>query len=581
MRLPTLFSLLLSFFVFCIACTNPISKDFVQQVNATLVHERNDTDATRSASSLVNLRGGNDQEKRMLQVIQMIRQAQHDAANDTQTQQETEWLLKRADSLSLQVGYPSLSVWVKSQIGYYYYRLTQLEQALPYFLQASKYIAIPNFQLEIDPVDCLIKNAYYFGNIGDHQLAIDHLEQALLSENIGTKDTAILHYGLGYEYLFLEDTTRAKEYFLAAKAGAQYRDPIRYAKTLGELALIEMSVHNMAEAERLLLNDIKLSEEHHEGRNAMFAQIRLSRLYMDTQRWEEVRVQLDKAENFVVEKDNLLGFQQEIILLKLQLYQHFKEEKLQLSLYQKLREVEEQLKHTDGSEAVKNVKMTLLREQADWNRLVNESKLQKSNLIGIALLMICTLLIILAVSLRISKLRSLRLQHAVFEHKIATIELAKYKSDSRYEQVQHTIQSYRQFIEERNAAIDHLKEEVSKLEIATTNTDVAQREKLEDLLSEHLMSEDNWYRFKRVFVSEYREFYDHVIQQLNGITESQLRIVLLQKIGVSNHEMANLLGVGQESIRKAKQRLRKKYGSHYEDCFDGSTNLATGQYTTQ
>ncbi|PVH26597.1 hypothetical protein [Sphingobacterium corticibacter] len=580
MRLPNLFVLLLSL-IFCVACTEPISKDFVQQVNATLVQERTDPTAAKSASGLAAIKGENPKEEGVLKVIQMIRQAQQEAANQTQTEQETEWLLKRADSLSMQVGYPSLSMWVKSQIGFYYYRLTHLEQALPYFVEASKYLTIPDFEAEIDPVDCLIKQAYFFGNIGDHQLAIGNLEQALSSPSIGAKDTSIIQYSLGYEHYFLEDTTRAKEYFLAAKSGAKDRDPMRYAKSLGEIALIDMQSGNMADAEQLLLEDIKLSELHGDQRNAMFAQIRLGRLYKDTERLAEAQSLIEKADRYVAEKDNLLGFQQEIILLKLELFQHFNDGKAQLALCQKLRQVEEQLKHTDGSDAVKNVKLTLLREQAEWNRLVHESKLQKSNLIGIALLAICTLLIILAVSLRISKLRSLRLQHAVFENKIAAIELAKYKSDNRYEQMQHTIKSYKTFIEERNAAIDHLKEEVSKLESATTRTDVAQREKLEDLLSEHLMSEDNWYRFKRVFMAEYREFYDHVIQQLVGITESQLRIVLLQKIGVSNHEMGNLLGVGQESIRKAKHRLRKKYGSHYEDCFDAWTNITADQYTTQ
>ncbi|MCL7987626.1 hypothetical protein M8998_06715 [Sphingobacterium sp. lm-10] len=562
-----IFILFLLFSLFCFACTDPVGNDFTRKVNHILLEGRNNPNNINSRWIADSLEGLNVKEKRILSVIQKIQRTQQEAATQTQTKTETEWLLKEADSLSTQIGDPSLSVWVKSQIGYYYYHLTQLEKALPYFVEVSKYLAVPNFEPKIDPVDCLLKNAYFFGNIGDHQLAINNLEDALLSQTIGQNDTALLQYALGYHYQIVGDSEKAKTYFLSAKSGAEHRNPIRYAKALGELALLEMNSGNSVNAEDFLLEDINLSKRYGDARNAMFARIRLGKLYIEMQRWEEASAALQKAEAYAATKENLLGFQREIIQLNLLIQQHAGNQEAQLALHHNLREVEEQVKYTDGEDAVMNVKLKLLREESDWSRIIQENKLQKSNLTGIALLFICTLLIILVISLRVSKLKSLRLQQSEFEYKITTIELAKFKSDNRYEQAQLTIQSYLNFIEERNHAIDHLKEELTKLESTTSGDDVEKRQKLQDLLSEHLMTEDNWYRFKRIFIAEYRPFYDYVVGQLTGITESQLRIVLLQKIGVTNHEMANLLGIGQESIRKAKQRLRKKYGDDYEQCF--------------
>ncbi|WP_293300685.1 hypothetical protein [Pedobacter sp. UBA4863] len=48
------------------------------------------------------------------------------------------------------------------------------------------------------------------------------------------------------------------------------------------------------------------------------------------------------------------------------------------------------------------------------------------------------------------------------------------------------------------------------------------------------------------------------------LTESNLRIVLLQKIGLNNAETANLLGITTEAVKKAKQRMRKKYTEKLE-----------------
>ena len=79
------------------------------------------------------------------------------------------------------------------------------------------------------------------------------------------------------------------------------------------------------------------------------------------------------------------------------------------------------------------------------------------------------------------------------------------------------------------------------------------------------MTEENWLLFKHAFIAEQQEFYNKIIQTLPGLTESNLRIILLQSLGLNNHEAANLLGVTSGAVKKSKQRLRKKYGDLYEN----------------
>src|SRR5690606_11396721 len=154
---------------------------------------------------------------------------------------------------------------------------------------------------------------------------------------------------------------------------------------------------------------------------------------------------------------------------------------------------------------------------------------------------------------------------------VSEFQLDKIRSEGKYAQAQQTIQSHFTFLQERNAAIDELKKVVAQLRHASSPLSKDHRPKLELLKQDHLMTEANWNRMKTPYVMEYADFYTRITEELPGLTESQLRIVLLQKLGLNNQGMADLLGVGQDSIKKAKQRLRKKYGNHFDEVVGSPT----------
>jgi DNA-binding CsgD family transcriptional regulator len=51
------------------------------------------------------------------------------------------------------------------------------------------------------------------------------------------------------------------------------------------------------------------------------------------------------------------------------------------------------------------------------------------------------------------------------------------------------------------------------------------------------------------------------------ITASNLRIILLQKLGFSNADISGLLGITVEAVKKSKQRLKRKLGDKYDLLF--------------
>lgn len=81
---------------------------------------------------------------------------------------------------------------------------------------------------------------------------------------------------------------------------------------------------------------------------------------------------------------------------------------------------------------------------------------------------------------------------------------------------------------------------------------------LEKLLESHLMTDENWLTFKNTFIREDYKTYKTILEQFPDITESALRIEMIQALGLNNAETARVLGVTIDAVKKSKQRLRKK-----------------------
>lgn len=154
--------------------------------------------------------------------------------------EQSEQLFAEAYALAQQSNNIALQIWTTTQYGYYYYISSDYLAALPYFLESSRALEEhPNIQIpEANTV--LTKNAYYFGTMDDDELSISFLKKALLLSPEHTPEHSTILFALGSIYLKTNDIQTAEQYFLQTlEATKNNADKLRYAKALGELALIE------------------------------------------------------------------------------------------------------------------------------------------------------------------------------------------------------------------------------------------------------------------------------------------------------------------------------------------------------
>ena len=78
------------------------------------------------------------------------------------------------------------------------------------------------------------------------------------------------------------------------------------------------------------------------------------------------------------------------------------------------------------------------------------------------------------------------------------------------------------------------------------------------LVESSLSSEEEWDSFKAHFDQLQPDFYNQLISQHPELTKSEIRLLLLIHIGYSQKEIAEILMIAPDSVKKSRTRVRKK-----------------------
>ena len=109
---------------------------------------------------------------------------------------------------------------------------------------------------------------------------------------------------------------------------------------------------------------------------------------------------------------------------------------------------------------------------------------------------------------------------------------------------------------EKNNLIEQFKQEIDRLNQLSTGKENALN--LEKLLQAHIMTTESWNSFKKLFLKVHPGFFINLSKKHPQLSSTDTRMLALIKLGLNNSEMANMLGITVEGVKKAKQRLRKK-----------------------
>jgi len=115
----------------------------------------------------------------------------------------------------------------------------------------------------------------------------------------------------------------------------------------------------------------------------------------------------------------------------------------------------------------------------------------------------------------------------------------------------------------KNETLEKLKQKAKELKKAERGNTGYQQ--LIRTINFDLKDDNNWENFSRYFEEVHKDFNSNVKAKYPQVTSNELRLLALLKMNLSSKEIANILNISPEGIKKARYRLRKKLSISTED----------------
>ncbi len=115
------------------------------------------------------------------------------------------------------------------------------------------------------------------------------------------------------------------------------------------------------------------------------------------------------------------------------------------------------------------------------------------------------------------------------------------------------LNSFTQSLREKSELAENLRLELEKLSRSGERS-----EYLEKLSRSTILTEEDWSQFRSIFEKVHPNFIEEKKTQHPDLTQAELRYLVLEKLQLTTHEMANMLGVSDGTIRQTKMRMKRK-----------------------
>lgn len=171
---------------------------------------------------------------------------------------------------------------------------------------------------------------------------------------------------------------------------------------------------------------------------------------------------------------------------------------------------------------------------------------QKNNRISIALLIILLVFVVVTTFLTIKYLRN-KLQRKKMEYETSQKLLGMKKREMTTQVLQ---------IAQKNEMIAELKDTIEKWK--SKSPDPAFYRQIISKINMDTANENSWVRFRVYFDEMHQGFEERIKEMAPDITPGEMRLIALLKLNLSSQEMASVLNISADGIKKARYRVRKK-----------------------
>lgn len=462
-------------------------------------------------------------------------------------------------ALGLEEGYSYQNVraWVKVMYGFYLYRCLKASEALPFILEGEKGLEDIPKELVLDLTQTYKKLGYFFGTLGDYTSGIKYLNLGQQQEQISPRLKAEILDNLGVLTLKSGgDTLQAMRNFeLAQTLALSENDSLRYAKILGNQAAVFEGMKDYRKALLLLDKDLEISRSLSNDRNTIFALMMRIRLTIASKETKDVRQMIAETESLLSGSDDKKTIL-ELEIHKLNLAIQSRDMGRELNARRRIERLQDSLRFLDGDPVLSQLKF-MADKQKYADKLSLAQAVIKKKQAERRLWLIVSLLVLVLFFFIYNAVRSrARKRIRDYEYQLLNLKYTKAELDRELVSSKSQVEEYVAYLKRNNEQINVL----SAMLEEKGNVVEKDRDELKTLLQSHLITDEKWQEFKLLIVKEFPNLLQDIQSKFSDITESNLRVIVLMKLGLNNKEVANVLGVTPDAIKKSMQRLKKKLG---------------------
>ncbi|MBD1392896.1 tetratricopeptide repeat protein [Mucilaginibacter glaciei] len=477
----------------------------------------------------------------------------------------------RSDYYSVNKGYNQLSTKLfddaiqyakdqklKAEIGIYmhrkaiyYFVYKQNTQACRYFLLSQDEFRKVGFNNIPNIGGLFSETADFYYSLGDFDNARYNLKNALLYQDPLARNRINIINTIGLTYRNAGHYSVAMQYFNQAfRIAKERKDSVWVTIAEGNIGSVYFLQHNYAKALPLIKADYQNSQKYELFQNSAIALLRLIRIDIDSHDYKQAAIRLDTA-NILLSKapENVLIQRVDYYELRSILNERTGNP-AESNVYRiKFEHARDSVAKRDNMTAIERVRLSweMDKNRAELNKIKTDSEIEnyKQNTIIIVL----SLLIIISMLLyNRQRLKANR------DQELLAIE--KLRLDDELRNAKLALHGFTENLMQKNILIEEFKTEVDRLQLKSDDADGASI--LEKMLQAHIMTDENWQEFKKLFTKAHPTFLYNLRNKFEHLTNTDVRLLALLKLRLNNREIAGMLGITTDGVKKAKQRLRKK-----------------------
>ena len=444
---------------------------------------------------------------------------------------------------------------VYNQMFLFYSSLEDYVDAAHYaFLALEKYESI-SYKFGMTTV--YINLGYIFQKQENYKKSEEYCTKALdiATENQYKKKLAIIYNNLGVIYENKQDFEKALEYyFLAAEFYSITNNKSGLSIACNNIGMIKSYQKKPKEALKYFSKALQISNELNDKNKSAIFYNKLAQHYYKLQNFDSAEYYVNKA--FVLAEELKIPSQISEAAYLLHQLNYDKQNYKAASDYHILhKQMSDSIRNQENISIISNLETRYNIEKMDKEiALIKQQKrfTKWLSLLVISILSLFALLIIVAINRK--RIKNER------DKKESELNLEKARKEIEVQNIE--LKAFTERIKEKNKLINEFQEELYRLDPQKSKSDI--QNNIIQLRNMNIFANEDWIKFKELFKSVYHDFYHRLLNQYPDLSESEKRQVMLTKLGFSLNQAADMLGISYASVKKARQRLAKKF--HLKDA---------------